>query len=347
MELTAARTTVAWVALSVSHSGSVQSESVPVRGDETAEAAASLGPDGPRTEVRDVDRPDIFSVTETGLWDGRPSLGGIWVAHPDVSVPERAKITNTSNGKTIAGALFRRERANPGPRIQVSSDAASALGMLAGQPSELTIVAVRQEQIELEPEPLPLADEAPGEPGQTEQAPDDATAAAAVAGAAAADASAGQPKRQGFWARFRDSLRNKPASDVATEAETALIEQTSESAAVPDVETATLDPVASVAAAAIAEAEGEAATPQARPAPSSSVSNPIIQVGLFSVEDNASAAAASLRQAGIVPEIRGQKSGDATLWRVFVGPVSNADEQATLLAQIKKLGYTDAFLAPK
>ena len=38
------------------------------------------------TEIRDVERPDIFSVTENALWDGRPSLGGVWVAHPDVTV---------------------------------------------------------------------------------------------------------------------------------------------------------------------------------------------------------------------------------------------------------------------
>ena len=123
------------------------------------EEAATLGPDEPKVEIRDVDRPDVFSVTENGLWDGRPSLGGVWVAHPSVTDPERVKITNTKTGKTIAGALFRRERSNPGPRIQVSSDAAAELGMLAGQPAELTIIAVRREEIIIEPEPLPLSDE--------------------------------------------------------------------------------------------------------------------------------------------------------------------------------------------
>lgn len=309
------------------------------------EASALLGADGPRTEIREVERPDIFSATEKGLWDGRPSLGGTWVAHPDVGPAERAKITNTANGVTVYGALFRRERSNPGPRIQVSSDAAAALGMLAGQPSELAIVAVRQEEIELEPAPLPLADEAPGEAEQDDGASDEA-AAAAAAGTALAGAATDKPTRQGFWARFKDSLKNKPASDSAAEADTTLMQETSDSAAVPEVETATLDPVTTAAAAAITEAEGKEASPRARPSSPSTVSNPIIQVGLFSVEENASAAAASLRQAGIVPQIRGQKSGDSTLWRVYVGPVSNADEQAALLAQVKKLGYKDAFLAP-
>ena len=311
-------------------------------GPSDGEEAASLGPDEPRVEIRDVDRPDIFNVTESALWDGRPSLGGIWVAHPDVTDPERVKITNTGSGKTIAGALFRRERANPGPRIQVSSDAAAALGMLAGQPAELTIIAVRQEEIIIEPEPLPLSDENATE--DEVAAVNDETASTeneteSTDAEVASDEVAEAPQRRGFWGRFRDSLRNKPKEEL----EARESEATAESAAAPEVETAPLDPVASAAAAAIEEAER--AEPQPAPA-SSGLKNPYVQVGLFSVEENASAAAASLRQAGIVPQIRGQESGGKTFWRGFVGPMSSADDQAALLAQIKGLGYSDAFLAP-
>ncbi|MCC5974111.1 MAG: SPOR domain-containing protein, partial [Rubellimicrobium sp.] len=63
----------------------------------------------------DVEAPEIFQVTGSGLWDGRPSLGGVWVAHPDVSQPERVIIRNQDNGNFVIGALFRRERENPGP----------------------------------------------------------------------------------------------------------------------------------------------------------------------------------------------------------------------------------------
>ena len=94
---------------------------------------------------RDVEAPDVFQVTEAGLWDGRPSLGGVWVAHPDATDPERVIIRNTANGKFVIGALFRREREIPGPRLQTSSDAASALGMLAGAPVELNVTALRRE----------------------------------------------------------------------------------------------------------------------------------------------------------------------------------------------------------
>lgn len=100
---------------------------------------------------RDVEAPDVFQVTEAGLWDGRPSLGGVWVAHPDVIEPERVIIRNMVNEKFVIGALFRRERENPGPRLQVSSDAATALGILAGKPIQLNVTALRREQVEETP----------------------------------------------------------------------------------------------------------------------------------------------------------------------------------------------------
>jgi rare lipoprotein A len=109
-----------------------------------ATATADLAPGA--TVERDVEAPEIFQVTESGLWDGRPSLGGVWVAHPDVTDPERVIIRNTANGQFVIGALFRRERDNPGPALQVSSDAAEALGMLAGAPADLNVTALRRQE---------------------------------------------------------------------------------------------------------------------------------------------------------------------------------------------------------
>lgn len=304
-----------------------------------------------RVEIREVERPDIFSTTELALWDGRPSLGGIWVAHPDVREPERVLIRNTTNGQTIAGALFRRERLNPGPRIQLSSDAASALGVLAGQPTELSIVVVRQEEVVIEPEPLPVEETEP-EPGPeaeqetaeaatagTESDGDGATATAAAAVAAAETAEAAAdgdaaPERKGFWARFRESLRDKPAEDDAAAV------QTADDASVPDVETETLDPIAA-AEAAIDEAE---AAPAAADTAGSGLRNPFIQVGLYKVQENAEAAATSLRQGGIVPSIAEGRNDQGPFWRVLVGPMTTAAEQSDMLAQVKALGYSDAYL---
>ena len=114
--------------------------------DATSAAAASSG----KLVERDVEAPSVFQVTEPGLWDGRPSLGGVWVAHPSAVDPERVIIRNPANGKFVIGALFRRERENPGPALQVSSDAAEALGMLAGSPVTLNVTALRKEEA-LEP----------------------------------------------------------------------------------------------------------------------------------------------------------------------------------------------------
>ncbi|MFN3937994.1 MAG: SPOR domain-containing protein [Gemmobacter sp.] len=117
-----------------------------------------------RTRIveRDVEAPQVFSVSEAGLWDGRPSLGGVWVAYPGVSDPERVIIRNPANGNFVIGALFRRERENPGPRLQVSSDAAAALGLLAGQPASLSVTALRREEVaeETETPAAPILDTA-------------------------------------------------------------------------------------------------------------------------------------------------------------------------------------------
>lgn len=117
-----------------------------------AYAPASLFPGRPAAaadndarEMRDILTPELFATRETALWDGRPSLGGVWLAYPDVEEPLRVRIRNDLNGQSVVGALFRRERDNPGPRLQVSSDAAEALGILAGTPTPLAVTALRSE----------------------------------------------------------------------------------------------------------------------------------------------------------------------------------------------------------
>lgn len=233
---------------------------------------------------RDVEAPDVFQVTDMGLWDGRPSLGGVWVAHPDVGEPERVIIRNMSNSKFVIGALFRRERENPGPVLQVSSDAADALGMLAGSPAQLNVTALRREQAE-------------------PPAPEDEAHVSAIAEA-------------------------------------------------QEVETAELDPIAGAAAAIeTAEAEAEADAGQAQqtdaapagPVQDSSLDKPFIQIGIFSVEQNARDTATAMRQSGMVPTVKEHNSQGKTFWRVVVGPASNRTERGTLLTKIKGIGFEDAY----
>ncbi len=146
---------------------------------ETADRAAN-----PTSSVklveRDVEAPEVFQASDQGLWDGRPSLGGVWIAHPDVQDPERVIIRNEDNGKFVIGALFRRERDNPGPRLQVSSDAAAALGMLAGAPGKLNVTALRRAEVPIAEE-VDVGAAALPAPAEVETASLDPIAAASAA----------------------------------------------------------------------------------------------------------------------------------------------------------------------
>ncbi|KZY48435.1 sporulation domain-containing protein [Roseovarius sp. HI0049] len=245
----------------------------PKAGEE--EAAAMQDTSTTKLVERDVEAPEVFQVTDSGLWDGRPSLGGVWVAHPDVKEPERVIIRNDKNSKFVIGALFRRERSNPGPSIQVSSDAASALGMLAGAPAQLNVTALRREA-------QPTADDV----------------AAAPADLTAPDA----------------------------------------------VEETALDPV-DTAAATIDQAAAAPPTPAPAPKPaqSSSLEKPYLQIGIFSVEENARNTAEAMRQNGMVPTVKKQSAKGKTFWRVIVGPAANTTERNALLRKVKGVGFDDAY----
>jgi hypothetical protein len=150
----------------------------------------ALAASGPVVE-RDIEAPEIFSVTDQGLWDGRPSLGGVWVAHPDVNEPERVIIRNQTNDKFVVGALFRRERNIPGPSLQISSDAAAALGILAGAPTQLNVTALTKVQEPSAAEPTP-----PPTDGELTAAPEIATASLDSVAPTAQAAPAPQPAPQ-------------------------------------------------------------------------------------------------------------------------------------------------------
>jgi len=137
---------------------------------------------------RDVEAPNVVNISEAGLWDGRPSLGGIWVAHPDAKDPEKVIIRNPQNGKFVIGALFGREREFSGPSLQLSSNAAEALGILAGQPTNVSVVALRRQS---DPVETPEAEKAENQVIEESLDPIQQTAEAAIA---AADTTTPKPK---------------------------------------------------------------------------------------------------------------------------------------------------------
>ncbi|MEM9522598.1 MAG: SPOR domain-containing protein [Pseudomonadota bacterium] len=134
-----------------------------------------------RLVARDVEAPDVFQTTDAGLWDGRPSLGGVWVAHPDAKSPERVIIRNETNGKFVIGSLFQRAREASGPILQISSDTAAALDIPDGRPTMLNVTALRKQEVERMTEEQAAAVPAPAPPPPTAALPAPQTAALAVA----------------------------------------------------------------------------------------------------------------------------------------------------------------------
>jgi cell division septation protein DedD len=236
------------------------------------------------------------------------------------------------------------------------------------------VIAVRREEIEV-PDSDGEATEDAAETGEEAVEGEAVDAEDAEAAVATGEAAEERPRRRNFFERIFGPRRSASASEISTGAEAA-----TDGVEVPEVETQTLDPVASTtaaAAAAISRAEASdkpvarpsreedaaaapsieepaaeessepavnepAATPQAQ-----ELRNPFIQVGLYTVEANANSAAEQLRQAGIVPTVlKGERDDGESFWRVVVGPVTTADDQAALLGQVRAAGYGDAFLAP-
>lgn len=105
---------------------------------DAAQEGPALTPEG------DVLAPELYAFTGEALWDGRPSLGGVWVAHPEVDEPARVRIARPGGDAAVTGALFRRERVGEGPAMQVSSEAALALGLAAGESATLRVTALRR-----------------------------------------------------------------------------------------------------------------------------------------------------------------------------------------------------------
>ncbi|NBB97366.1 MAG: SPOR domain-containing protein [Alphaproteobacteria bacterium] len=293
---------------------------------------------------KDVEAPEVFSKRDKGLWDGRPSLGGVWVAHPDVDAPERVIIRNADSGRETVGALFKRERMNPGPVFQVSAEAAEAVGMLAGAPTGLEVVALRTEEIRTEPEPASqpapeaepdrdpgaAAPDAEPAPQSQPQSPQAAEAAEAAPGTdeetmiplPEADA----PRKRGFFARLFG--RKTSEEDQITSAPLDATTPAPDAPAAPGTPPPMPTPTTGTAAAAPAASAPE---------------RPFVQIGIFSVEDNANGAARTMRGAGLSASIKPGRTQGNAFWRVVVGPAATQAERRQILAQVKKLGFADAY----
>ena len=260
-----------------------------------------------RLVERDVEAPQVFQASDKALWDGRPSLGGVWVASPAAVDPERVIIRNPANGKFVIGALFRRERMNPGPTLQISSDAAAALGILAGQPVEVNVTALRREEV---PEAGPAVAAAATGPILDAAETVETTTLTAAAGAAI-DRAAAPPAATPAVAAAR------PVAPVMT--------------------AAAIAPASSATPAAAAAAATKPTAPATR-------GTGVIQIGIFSVEANATRAVTTLGKAGVEARSLREESQGKVFWRVVAPPA--ADRNATL-TKVKSAGFGDAYFTAR
>ena len=77
------------------------------------------------------------------------------------------------------------------------------------------------------------------------------------------------------------------------------------------------------------------------------LSKPYIQVGIFSIEQNARNTAEVMHQLNIQPTVKEQTSRNKTFWRVIVGPAINMNQRSTLLQKVKAVGFGDAYAVSK
>jgi peptidoglycan lytic transglycosylase len=296
-------------------------------GKNKASAKQSGGNASIKLVERDVESPEVFQVTEKALWDGRPSLGGVWVAHPDSKQPERVIIRNKTNGKFVIGALFKRERDNPGPKLQLSSDAAAALGVLAGAPTTLDITALRRETVNVGDgggspaksekvttetlKPLPTKDI------ETTVLKSVAKAEAEGKGKSKVKVKADKPKKSGITKTV----------DIAA----------ADPAPVKPVVKPRMKPAAKPVSATPAPAP-------AAPKSVSSLNQPYIQLGFFSVEANAKNTIKALETRKIPAKLVKSTAKGKTFWRVLAGPAQTKGERDAYLKEIKKMGFNDAYL---
>lgn len=228
---------------------------------------------------REVEAPEVFQATDLGGWDGRQTLGGVWVAHPNVTAPEKAIIRDVETGKFVIGTVFSKDGAVGGPTFQMSSDAASALGHPIGATRNINVTALRREQVQVEP-------------------------------------------------AANTSVRPTPAplgvESIGGVATTPLPSTTPGGA---------IKPVARPTSSA-----PQIATPVA-----SNLAKPFVQLGIFSIQGNATSTANLMSSMGLRASVLKESISGKTFWRVIAGPAQNQAELANILAKVKSQGFSDAY----
>lgn len=76
----------------------------------------------------------VFRISDLpSEWDGAETVGGLWVALPYLPAYRRVLLTDPATGRAVVAKLFWRDDAPGADEAVLSSAAAAALGVSAGQ----------------------------------------------------------------------------------------------------------------------------------------------------------------------------------------------------------------------
>ena len=95
-----------------------------------------------KAEINYREEPKFLDISTSVIWDGSQTLGGNWVSHPNIKSPERVLIKNTTNGRSVVGAVFQQTKNLNKGLAAISSDAAKALGISKNTETKLQIIAI-------------------------------------------------------------------------------------------------------------------------------------------------------------------------------------------------------------
>ncbi len=285
--------------------------------------------------------PEEFDAQGLTIWDGARTLQGVWVAHPLATRARRVRVVNIATGKTVEGAMFRRDPALSGPSILVSSDTANGLGLKPGAPTQLRIVALRDpdaiastpvtatptqiETASVETAALPAPTSAPAAAPTFEPAPTPAnnntTLTPAPAAPTVAPAAAPAPV---------------PVPAVPVPASTA-VEQTTGASSAPKPQPRP----AQLATASTAP------TPKPTATTTSTQGTPLqsgdyVQAGAFGVEPNARALVEKLRTRGLPAQYVRRTVNGADLNIVMIGPLNGETAIERAKAEAAAAGVSGA-----
>ena len=249
--------------------------------------------------------PSIFEVTGLAVWDGKRTLQGVWVAHPLATSARRVRIFNQSNGQAVDGALFKRDTADNGASILISSEAAQLLGMGVGTPAELRIVAVSPVQ-------------------------------------RASDSTEDDQRSTGQSAAVNDASENAPSAATQDEASTSETQIAVTPAIKPQPSAQQTQPAEPKPETTIARTEPRQTTTAAATASTSSLRLPFVQAGVFGVPENASRLIRRIEAKDLPAEGRTLRSKGRKLTRVLVGPFQTVAQRDSALRTIRGMGLRDA-----